>query len=89
MMQCAQILKPPGISFSFFLFLTGEPGIKGLAGDWLNGNLYWTNHKTESIYMQAADGKSYTTVLSKNIKPSDLVLVPVERYAPVRLLHEI
>lgn len=60
--------------------LTGEPGIKDLACDWLNGHLFWTNQKTESIYMQAADGTSYTTVLSKSISPSELVLVPVERY---------
>ncbi|KAM8744391.1 uncharacterized protein AB9X84_018373 isoform 3-T3 [Acanthopagrus schlegelii] len=57
---------------------TGEPGIGGLACDWLNGNLFWTNQKTESIYMQAADGESYTSVLSKNIRPSELVLIPVE-----------
>ncbi|XP_040914320.1 low-density lipoprotein receptor-related protein 2-like [Toxotes jaculatrix] len=57
---------------------TGEPGIRGLACDWLNGNLYWTNQKMESIYMQAADGNSYTTLLSKDISPSDLVLIPVE-----------
>ncbi|KAI3362051.1 hypothetical protein L3Q82_012395, partial [Scortum barcoo] len=57
---------------------TGEPGIKGLACDWLNGNLFWTNQKTESIYMQAADGKSYMTLLRKHIRPSELVLLPVE-----------
>ncbi|XP_030290564.1 low-density lipoprotein receptor-related protein 2 isoform X2 [Sparus aurata] len=57
---------------------TGEPGIGGLACDWLSGNLFWTNQKTESIYMQAADGESYTSVLSKNIRPSELVLIPVE-----------
>ncbi|XP_038589289.1 very low-density lipoprotein receptor-like [Micropterus salmoides] len=57
---------------------SGDTGIKGLACDWLNGNLFWTNQKTESIYMQAADGKSYTTLLSKNINPSELVLVPME-----------
>ncbi|KAM7369179.1 hypothetical protein PAMP_013472 [Pampus punctatissimus] len=57
---------------------TGEPGIKGLACDWLNGNLFWTNQRTGSIYMQANDGKMYTTVMSKNISPSELVLVPVE-----------
>ncbi|XP_051269407.1 low-density lipoprotein receptor-related protein 4-like [Dicentrarchus labrax] len=57
---------------------TGEPGIKGLACDWLNGNLYWTNEKMASIYMQAADGKSYTTLLSKDISPSELVLISVE-----------
>ncbi|XP_056289152.1 very low-density lipoprotein receptor-like [Pseudoliparis swirei] len=28
--------------------------------------------------MQSADEKSYTTLLSKNISPSDLVLIPVE-----------
>ncbi|XP_034752534.1 low-density lipoprotein receptor-related protein 2-like isoform X1 [Etheostoma cragini] len=56
----------------------GEPGIKGLAYDWLNGNLFWTNQKTESIYMQAADETSHTTVLRKNISPSELVLLPVE-----------
>ncbi|XP_029301026.1 low-density lipoprotein receptor-like [Cottoperca gobio] len=56
----------------------GEPGIKGLACDWLNGNLFWTNQKTESIYMQAADGRSYTTLLSKRNSPSELVLLPVE-----------
>ncbi|XP_058473588.1 low-density lipoprotein receptor-related protein 2-like isoform X1 [Solea solea] len=57
---------------------TGEPGIKSLACDWLNGNLYWTNEQTKAIYMQATDGNSYTTVLNKNISPSDLVLLPVE-----------
>ncbi|XP_054468644.1 low-density lipoprotein receptor-related protein 2-like [Anoplopoma fimbria] len=57
---------------------TGEPGIKGLACDWLNGYLFWTNQKTESIYIQSADGKSYTTLLSKNTSPSELVLIPVE-----------
>ncbi|XP_077353898.1 uncharacterized protein lrp13b isoform X2 [Festucalex cinctus] len=56
----------------------GEPGIKGLACDWLNGNLYWTNQKTESIYMQADDEKSYTALLSKSISPSELVILPVE-----------
>lgn len=59
---------------------TGEPGIKGLACDWLNGNLFWTNQRTQSIYMQGDDGESYTTVVSKNISPSELVVVPVERY---------
>ncbi|XP_074547092.1 uncharacterized protein LOC141805800 [Halichoeres trimaculatus] len=57
---------------------TGEPGIMGLACDWLNGNLFWTNQKTECIYMLASDGESYTTVLRKNIIPSELVLIPVE-----------
>nr|XP_019937311.1 PREDICTED: low-density lipoprotein receptor-like [Paralichthys olivaceus] len=57
---------------------TGEPGIKSLACDWLNGNLYWTNQKMKALYMQAADGDSYTTLLRKNISPSDLVLLPVE-----------
>ncbi|XP_034457661.1 low-density lipoprotein receptor-related protein 2-like isoform X3 [Hippoglossus hippoglossus] len=57
---------------------TGEPGIKSLACDWLNGHLYWTNQKTEAIYMQAADGDSYMTLMRKNISPSDLVLLPVE-----------
>ncbi|XP_032396213.1 low-density lipoprotein receptor [Etheostoma spectabile] len=56
----------------------GEPGIKGLAYDWLNGNLFWTNQKTESIYMQAADETSHTTLLRKNISPLELVLLPVE-----------
>ncbi|XP_029941468.1 low-density lipoprotein receptor-related protein 2 [Salarias fasciatus] len=57
---------------------SGEPGIIGLACDWLNGNLFWTNQVTKSIHMQASDGRSYTVVLSKNISPSELVLVPVE-----------
>ncbi|KAK5851838.1 hypothetical protein PBY51_023361 [Eleginops maclovinus] len=57
---------------------TGEPGITGLACDWLNGNLFWSNQKTESIYMQSADGRSFTTLLSKHNKPSELVLIPVE-----------
>lgn len=61
-------------------FSTGEPGIKSLACDWLNGNLYWTNQRMEAIYVQAADGKSHTTLLRKNIRPSDLVLLPVARY---------
>ncbi|RVE65639.1 hypothetical protein OJAV_G00118390 [Oryzias javanicus] len=56
---------------------TGETGIQALACDWLNGYLYWTNLKTESIYMQMPDG-SYTTLLNKNVKPSGMVLLPVE-----------
>lgn len=31
--------------------------------------------------MQAADGKSFTTLLSRASSPSELVLIPVERYA--------
>nr|XP_049594845.1 low-density lipoprotein receptor-related protein 2 isoform X5 [Syngnathus scovelli]XP_049594846.1 low-density lipoprotein receptor-related protein 2 isoform X6 [Syngnathus scovelli] len=56
----------------------GEPGIKGLACDWLNGNLFWTNQRTESIYVQADDEKSSTILLSKSISPSELVVLPVE-----------
>lgn len=36
--------------------------------------------ETRSIYMQAADGKSFTVVLKKAINPSELVLIPVERW---------
>ncbi|XP_038154914.1 low-density lipoprotein receptor-like [Cyprinodon tularosa] len=57
---------------------TGKPGIKGLACDWLNGYLFWTNQKTESIYMQSNDGKSFTTLLNKNVRPSELALLPIE-----------
>ncbi|KAM8828744.1 uncharacterized protein AB9W97_004546 [Spinachia spinachia] len=56
----------------------GEPGINSLACDWLNGHLFWANRKTASIYMQAVDGKSYTTLLSRNTSPSELLLIPVE-----------
>lgn len=79
----------PSVFFTFFKdppFYTGGPGINSLACDWLNGHLYWTNEKTAAIYMQAADGKSTTAVLSKNISPSDLVLLPVERYRSVFFL---
>nr|XP_057920777.1 low-density lipoprotein receptor-related protein 2-like isoform X2 [Doryrhamphus excisus] len=57
---------------------TGEVGIKALACDWLNGNLFWANQRTDSIYMQAEDEKSCTTLLSKDISPSELVLIPLE-----------
>ncbi|XP_017266049.2 low-density lipoprotein receptor-related protein 2 isoform X2 [Kryptolebias marmoratus] len=57
---------------------SGEPGIKGLACDWLNGYLFWTSQKAESIYMQSADGMDYTTLLNKNVRPSELVLLPIE-----------
>ncbi|XP_055081616.1 low-density lipoprotein receptor-related protein 2-like [Periophthalmus magnuspinnatus] len=56
----------------------GQPGIRSLACNWLNGQLYWTNQETRTIYMQVADGKTYTTVSSKNVNPSDLVLLPIE-----------
>lgn len=58
---------------------TGEPGITGLACDWLSGNLFWVNQRTESIDMMAADGSNAVTVLGKNISPSEIVLLPVER----------
>ncbi|XP_061656895.1 low-density lipoprotein receptor-related protein 2 isoform X2 [Syngnathoides biaculeatus] len=56
----------------------GQPGIKALACDWLNGNLFWTNQRTKSISMQADDDTSYTSLLSKSISPSELVILPVE-----------
>lgn len=58
---------------------TGVPGVTGLACDWLSGNLLWTNERTASIHMLANGGKSYTTVLSKNVAPSELVVLPVDR----------
>ncbi|XP_056434326.1 low-density lipoprotein receptor-related protein 2 isoform X4 [Gadus chalcogrammus] len=57
---------------------TGLPGIISLACDWLNGDLYWTNRKTQSIYMGSADGKGFTTLLSKSISPSEMVVLPTE-----------
>lgn len=42
--------------------------------------MFWTNLKTKAIYMQAADGKTVTAVLKKSIGPSELVLIPVERF---------
>ncbi|KAK7895330.1 hypothetical protein WMY93_020655 [Mugilogobius chulae] len=60
------------------VIFTGPPGIRSLACDWLNGQLYWTNQETRTVFILTADGKSFSTVLSKNINPSDLVLFPVE-----------
>ncbi|CAL8318102.1 unnamed protein product [Lota lota] len=57
---------------------TGRPGITSLAYDWLNGDLYWTNLKTKSIYMGSADGRGFTTLLSKSISPSEMVVLPME-----------
>ncbi|CAL8280063.1 unnamed protein product [Merluccius merluccius] len=56
----------------------GQPGITSLACDWLNGYLYWTNQKTQSIYMGSPDGRGFTTLLSKSISPSEMVVLPVE-----------
>ncbi|KAM8873175.1 uncharacterized protein ACB058_004818 isoform 2-T2 [Synchiropus picturatus] len=55
----------------------GQWRISSLACDWLTGNLFWTNQKQESIYVLGADGLSYTTVLSKNVSPKELVVLPV------------
>ncbi|XP_077478907.1 uncharacterized protein lrp13b [Stigmatopora argus] len=60
------------------IIYAGLPGIQSLACDWLNGNIFWSNQRTQSIYMQADDDESYITLLSKSISPSDLVLVPME-----------
>ncbi|XP_057675771.1 low-density lipoprotein receptor-related protein 2 isoform X2 [Corythoichthys intestinalis] len=60
------------------IIYAGQPGIQSLACDWLNGNLFWSNQRTKSIYMQADDDESYITLLSKSISPSELVIVPVE-----------
>ncbi|XP_041126916.1 low-density lipoprotein receptor-related protein 2-like [Polyodon spathula] len=46
-------------------------GVRSLAVDWLTGQLYWTNHKRKAIYVGAADGSGYVTVLGKNIDPKD------------------
>ncbi|XP_064873189.1 low-density lipoprotein receptor-related protein 2-like [Oncorhynchus nerka] len=56
----------------------GQYGVRSLVCDWLTGQLYWTNQKTRSIHVGAADGSGFATVLAKNIDPSELVLLPIE-----------
>ncbi|XP_046717127.1 low-density lipoprotein receptor-related protein 2 isoform X8 [Silurus meridionalis] len=57
---------------------SGQTGIKSLAVDWLNGQLYWTNAELKGIYTGAYDGSSVGVVLSKDTDPTDLVLLPTE-----------
>ncbi|XP_052368361.1 prolow-density lipoprotein receptor-related protein 1-like isoform X17 [Oncorhynchus keta] len=56
----------------------GQYGVRSLVCDWLTGQLYWTNQKTRSIHVGAADGSGFATVLAKNIDPLELVLLPIE-----------
>ncbi|XP_042171133.1 low-density lipoprotein receptor-related protein 2-like isoform X1 [Oncorhynchus tshawytscha] len=56
----------------------GQYGVRSLVCDWLTGQLYWTNQKTGSIHVGAADGSGFATVLAKNIDPLELVLLPIE-----------
>ncbi|XP_055731656.1 low-density lipoprotein receptor-related protein 2-like [Salvelinus fontinalis] len=56
----------------------GQYGVRSLVCDWLTGQLYWTNQKTRSIHVGAADGSGFATVLAKNMDPLELVLLPIE-----------
>uniref|UniRef100_A0A4W5QVQ4 EGF-like domain-containing protein n=1 Tax=Hucho hucho TaxID=62062 RepID=A0A4W5QVQ4_9TELE len=56
----------------------GQYGVRSLVCDWLTGQLYWTNQKTRSIHVGAADGSGFATVLAKSIDPLELVLLPIE-----------
>ncbi|XP_062334145.1 very low-density lipoprotein receptor-like [Osmerus eperlanus] len=59
---------------------SSQTGIKSLACDWLSGQLYWTNQKSKSIILGAPDGSGFATILSKNVDPLDLVLLPSESW---------
>ncbi|TSM12587.1 Low-density lipoprotein receptor-related protein 4 [Bagarius yarrelli] len=56
----------------------GQTGIKSLAVDWLSGQLYWTNSERKGIYTGASDGSAFGMVMSKDMDPTDLVLLPTE-----------
>ncbi|KAL0963285.1 hypothetical protein UPYG_G00352170 [Umbra pygmaea] len=60
------------------ILYAGLYGVKSLSCDWLTGQLYWTNQKTQSIHVGAFDGSGFATVLAKNIDPLELVLLPTE-----------
>ncbi|XP_062383968.1 low-density lipoprotein receptor-related protein 2-like isoform X2 [Sardina pilchardus] len=57
----------------------GQMGIGSLACDWLNGHVYWTSAKTQTVYAGSSDGKGVAVVMAKGGTPLDLVLLPTER----------
>ncbi|XP_076158573.1 uncharacterized protein lrp13b [Alosa pseudoharengus] len=57
----------------------GQMGIGSLACDWLNGHVYWTSAKTQTVYAGSSDGNGVAVVIAKGGTPLDLVLLPTER----------
>lgn len=79
----------PRCTFFFFLgaFSLGQTGVGSLAVDWLSGQLYWTNSVLKGIYTGTSDGSAVGLVLSKDTDPTDLVVLPTERYILVYWIH--
>ena len=48
--------------------------VEGLAVDWLNDNLYWTDYTHDQVWMSRVDGR-YQKILASNLSgPSGIVI---------------
>ena len=51
--------------------------LKGLAVDWIGGNLYWTDMQTDQIEVSDLDGRWRMALISDNLtSPRGLALDP-------------
>ena len=52
----------------------------GIAVDWINNMLFWTDTGSNNIEVSNLDGSEQKTILSRNLdEPRDITLDPVEK----------
>ncbi|XP_048382693.1 prolow-density lipoprotein receptor-related protein 1-like [Stegostoma tigrinum] len=57
-----------------------DKGVTSIATDWFTGLIYWTNLFEERICAGMSNGNGFTTILEKNIRPEQLLLLPAKSY---------
>lgn len=75
---------------SFCVFVGVCPGIgnpEGIAFDWINRRIYYSDYTNQTIKSVATDGSKHT-VIARVTKPRAIVLDPCQGYAMVCLFLE-
>ncbi|XP_048451325.1 prolow-density lipoprotein receptor-related protein 1-like isoform X2 [Rhincodon typus] len=55
-----------------------DKGVTSIAIDWFTGLIYWTNLLEERICAGMSNGNGFATILEKNIRPEQLLLLPAK-----------